>query len=210
MSTQGHGWQLRLASTEDAKDVARIYAPIVTDTAISFELEPPTPDLMARRIKSVLERERPWLVAVKQGTVFGYAYATKYRERAAYAWSSESSICVAPPARRTGVAYALYTCLMSLLRIQGFQSVYAAIALPNPASIGLHERSGFERVGIFRRAGYKHGAWHDVEWWQHQLPATHDPKPPLTLATAQRLPAWSEAFADSIRLIRDGVGSRAT
>ena len=201
--TSPRQWIVRLASPADAEQIAGIYRPIVEETAISFELEPPTAAEMSRRIQSVLAYERPWLVAVRGGTIAGYAYATRYRERPGYAWSSESSVCVAPDARRLGVARALYTCLLSLLRIQRYGSVFAAIALPNPASIRLHEQVGFSRVGTFRGAGYKHDRWHDVEWWQSQpTPSEEVPVMPLTLLAAQQTPEWSAAIRNATLGIR--------
>ena len=174
--------RIRLATPEDAGAIAAIYAPYVRDTAISFEWEPPTVEEMRGRIRHTLERF-PWLVATDDGRLVGYAYATSYRTRAAYQWSAEVSVYVAPDARRRGVAGMLYDALLGLLRLQGYRTLYGVIALPNEASVSFHETKRFERIGVFPAAGFKHGAWHDVLWMRRaleQVAAEPDPPIPLT------------------------------
>jgi L-amino acid N-acyltransferase YncA len=161
---------VRVAETADAPAFAAIYAPIVTDTVISFETEPPSPEEMAGRIARTLA-DYPWLAAVRDGQVAGYAYASQHRSRAAYRWSVDVTVYVAEPARRCGVGAVLYTALNDILRRQGFRSAFAGIALPNPGSIGLHEAMGFEPVGVYRDVGFKLGAWRDVGWWRLGLSA---------------------------------------
>jgi phosphinothricin acetyltransferase len=156
---------IRLARADDAAQVAAIYAPIVTDTIISFELEPPSVDEMRARIEKTLA-VFPWLVSESDGSIAGYAYASRHRERRAYQWSVDVSCYVRADARRQGLGAALYRALLRVLRAQGFQMAYAGIALPNKASVRLHESVGFRPVGIYREAGYKLGAWHDTGWWQ--------------------------------------------
>lgn len=156
---------IRVARADDAAAIAAIYAPIVRDTFISFETEPPDPAEMARRIAATLPRF-PWLVAEQAGGVAGYAYAGPHRARAAYRWSVDVTVYVAADARRRGVARALYGSLFAILRRQGFRSAFAGIALPNPASQALHEAMGFAPVGIYRDVGYRQGAWRDVGWWR--------------------------------------------
>ena len=110
----------------------------------------------------------PWLVAA--GThVLGYAYGHQFAERAAYAWSVETSIYVRETARGQRVGSTLYRALFTLLAAQGYQQAYAGITLPNPASVGLHEALGFEHVGTYRDVGFKFERWHDVGWWQRPL-----------------------------------------
>jgi phosphinothricin acetyltransferase len=113
--------------------------------------------------------EYPWLVCAEEGEILGYAYASRHRQRPAYQWSVDASVYVDPFAHRKGVGRSLYTALFEILRLQGFVSVYAGIALPNAASVGLHESMGFELIGIYRSVGYKLGKWHDVGWWQLAL-----------------------------------------
>jgi phosphinothricin acetyltransferase len=162
---------IRVASEKDGEAVAAIYAPIVRDTAISFEVEPPAPAEMARRIAKALETH-PWLVAEREGQVVGYAYASKHRERAAYRWSADVSAYVAERARRSGVARAHYERLIAILKVQGFHSAYAGIALPNDASVGLHQAVGFKPIGVYKDVGFKLGQWRDKGWWHLQL--SHD------------------------------------
>jgi phosphinothricin acetyltransferase len=161
---------IRLATPDDAEAIQRIYAPIVLETAISFELVPPTVDEMRRRILKTLEH-LPWLVYEHDGAVIGYAYASRHRERAAYQWCADLSAYVHEQWRGRGVGRALYRSLFDLLRAQGYYNVYAGIALPNPGSVALHEALGMRSVGVYEHVGYKFGRWHDVGWWQGQVQA---------------------------------------
>ena len=145
-----------------------IYAPFVTDTAVSFELEPPSVEEFLQRIL-VAQSKWAWLVAAQAGQVAGYAYASSFRQRAAYQWSIEVSAYLAPAARGRGIGRALYERLIALMVAKGYCTAYAGITLPNEASVRLHQAVGFVPVGVFRRAGRKFGAWHDVSWWQREL-----------------------------------------
>jgi phosphinothricin acetyltransferase len=155
---------VRVATLQDAAAIAEIYAPIVHDTVISFETQAPDAAEMARRLTAILERW-PWLVAERDGVVIGYAYASAHRDRAAYRWSADVTAYVAAEARRRGVGRALYRPLLAILRLQGFHAAFAGVAQPNPASVALHESVGFAPVGVYRRVGYKLGAWCDVAWF---------------------------------------------
>jgi L-amino acid N-acyltransferase YncA len=166
---------IRLATVHDAEQIQAIYAPIVRDTAISFELMPPTVDEMRQRIAKTLEH-LPWVICAHRGEVLGYAYASAHRSRAAYQWSVDVSVYIHASTRRSGVGRAIYTSLFTLLALQGFFNAYAGITLPNPGSVGLHEAMDFHPVGVYRAVGYKLGAWHDVGWWQRTL-QDHMPSP---------------------------------
>ncbi len=186
----------RLATPADAEGILAIYAPIVRDTAISFEIEPPTLEEMQARIQTTLER-LPWLVSESGGEIVGYAYASRHRERAAYQWSADVSVYVAAGARRKGIGRELYAPLLGILQDLSYYSALAGIVLPNPASVGLHEAMGFRPIGIYRNIGYKRGAWHDVGWWQCQLREYDEaPQPPRSLpgddCWRRRLPAAGE------------------
>jgi phosphinothricin acetyltransferase len=159
---------IRPATTEDAAAIQRIYAPIVLDTAISFEDVPPTMEQMAARIASILTTH-PYLVAVTGGDVCGFVYAAQHAERAAYRHSVTTTVYIAPEARSHGVGRALYTQLLQDLVRRGFHAAFAGITLPNPGSIRLHESVGFEPLGVYREVGFKFGQWHDVGWWQRLL-----------------------------------------
>lgn len=159
---------LRIATPLDAAAIHGIYAPIVRDTVISFEIDPPSEAELARRISTTLETF-PWLVAEDAGSIRGYAYASRHRDRAAYAWSVDLAVYIHADARRQGVGRRLYETLFSILARQGVHAVFAGITLPNQASVSLHEAVGLTHVGVYREVGYKLGAWRDVGWWQKRL-----------------------------------------
>lgn len=179
---------LRIARPGDAADIAAIYAPFVRDTVISFETNEPDAAEMARRIAATLDIH-PWLVAEEDGRIIGYAYASQHRTREAYRWSCDVTVYLAEGARGRRLGTRLYTELVRILRAQGFRSAFAGIALPNPASVALHESVGFRHLGTYRDVGFKLGAWHDVGWWQLILsneadsPAEIIPFPELTGST---------------------------
>jgi phosphinothricin acetyltransferase len=141
--------------------------------------------------------------------VVGYAYGSKHRDRAAYAWSVDVSVYVDRAHPREGIGCALYTSLLALLRLQGFYAAHAGITLPNVASIGFHESFGFRPVGVYTKVGYKRGAWHDVGWWQLPLRERQgEPAPPRALEELCGHPAWNDALRAG-----EGVGlppNRAT
>jgi phosphinothricin acetyltransferase len=170
---------IRTATAADATAIQAIYAPVVTATPISFELEPPSVDEMRERILQTLPR-LPWLVSTDEhDEVDGYVYASRFRERAAYQWSVEVTAYVRSDCRRRGVARRLYAALFSELAALGYHQAFATITLPNAASVGLHEAMGFAPVGILRRVGFKLGVWHDVGWWQKALRPPSIPAAPL-------------------------------
>jgi len=174
--------QIRLARIADAAEINAIYAPHITEGVASFETTPPTDAEMAERIRRTLG-ERPWLVYEDGGTVWGYAYAARHRERLAYQWSVEVSVYVHRQKHRTGVGRALYQLLLPELARLGYYNAYAGITLPNAASVALHESFGFAPVGVYRHAGFKLGRWWDVGWWQKSLCAHTVPvDAPLALA----------------------------
>lgn len=161
-------FRVRLATMADAEAILAIYAPLVSHSAVSFETEPPSVTEMAGRIERTLP-EFPWLVAEGGGVVLGYAYASRYRPRVAYQWAVECSVYVHPDARRQGIAGALYKALFAILKLQGFYKVYAAVTLPNPGSVAVHETFGFRQFATYQAVGYKLGAWQDVGWWEMDL-----------------------------------------
>jgi len=172
---------LRLATPADAPGVAALYTPVVRDGYASFEGVPPDAAEVAGRIARTLEGF-PWLVGEGDGQLLGYAYAGPHRSRAGYRWSVEVSVYVAPAAHRRGIGRALYAALLALLRAQGYVNVYAGIALPNDASVGLHEALGFRLAARYPAVGFKAGAWRDVGWWHLRLnPLAPAPTPPVPL-----------------------------
>ncbi len=155
-------------STRDAEVIANIYAPYVTETVISFEYVAPTPAEMAARIERLTE-SHAWVVAEDAGEVLGYAYGCPHRERAAYRWATEVSVYVDPRYQRRGAGRRLYELLFGLLAERGYRLALAGIALPNDASVALHEACGFKPVGVYHGIGFKQDAWWDVGWWQLDL-----------------------------------------
>ncbi|MEL6445263.1 MAG: arsinothricin resistance N-acetyltransferase ArsN1 family B [Bacteroidota bacterium] len=174
---------LRLATVADAPGVQAIYAPIVRDTAISFQEEPPTVDEIAERIRATLA-QFPWLVVEDDEGVAGYAYASRHRGRAAYRWSVEVSIYVHARCRRRGLGRILYHTLLPMLAAQGFVAAWAGVTLPNDASEALHQAVGFAKVGTYENVGYKHGVWRDTRWYRYTLRPLPDlPSDPVPLPT---------------------------
>jgi phosphinothricin acetyltransferase len=193
---------IRLAREADAEGVLAIYGPYVRDTAISFEVEPPVPEEFRQRIRTTLAHGC-WLVCERGGSVAGYAYGGRFHPRAAYQWTVEVTVYVHPDHQRRGVGLGLYTALLEVLRLQGFHSAVGIITLPNPASLGLHERLSFRPAGVLHAVGYKHGCWHDVGWWQRALqeggPAPDVPRPVQDLVGT---PPWQGALGSGVRLVR--------
>ncbi len=161
----GASRNVRDASEGDAEACATIYAPYVTDTAISFESDPPLPAEMAQRIATAM-RTYAWVVLEDHGRVVGYAYGGPFMSRAAYRWSCDVSVYLERGRRRSGGGRAFYDALFTRLAEHGFRTAVAGMTLPNDASVGLHRAMGFEPVGTYRRIGWKHGTWHDVAWAQ--------------------------------------------
>lgn len=195
------GASIRLATEQDARQLLEIYAPVVRETAISFELEPPSEEEFQRRIRSTLEHD-PWVACEDNGRILGYAYAGKFRPRQAYQWTVETTVYVHEQHQRRGIALALYSALFECLRLQGYFSAVAVISLPNPASVALHERLGFNLVGVYPEVGYKHGKWYDVGWWQLTLQArVASPSPPVPVGTILDTQAGRNALTGASRFL---------
>jgi L-amino acid N-acyltransferase YncA len=166
---------IRDATADDAAAIAAIYAPLVTDTIVSFEEDPPSAEEMADRIAA----SHVWLVAEDDGEVVGYAYGARFHPRAAYRWSTEASIYLAPEARGRGTGKRLVAELLVRLKAMGFVNVFGGTSLPNPASERLLESFGFKKVAHWEHVGFKLDAWHDVSWRQLTLqePTVPPPEP---------------------------------
>ena len=191
---------IRLATPADAAQVREIYAPFCQDSAVSFEIRPPSVADMASRIRTVTQTY-PWLVCQRGEEILGYAYACQHRERAAYRWAVDVSVYIAPGWRGRGIGKGLLVALSALLRTQGFFRAYGGVALPNPASVGLLESSGFHPVGVYDKVGFKSGTWHDVGWWVLVLrnPIPH-PAEPLRIAELDSSSAWRDAIRQGERV----------
>jgi len=156
--------------TRDGAACAEIYAGFVTGGPTSFEEVAPTSQEMTARLEEY-GASHACLVAERDGEVIGYAYGAPHRVRPAYRWACDVSVYVTPEAHRSGTGRALYTELFERLRARGFRVAVAGITIPNDASVGLHESLGFEQAGVYRKIGWKAGAWRDVGFWQLQLAA---------------------------------------
>ena len=185
--------RVRLATTQDADACLAIYAPIVNDSAISFELQVPSKEEIRRRIATTLERF-PWLVLELDGRIEGYAYGATFRAREAYSWTVETTIYMAPAAQGRGLGRRLYIALLACLRLQGFRRVIGAIALPNPASVALHQRVGFKPIGVLHAVGFKFGHFHDTGWWELDLAPGRPAGPLLPPRELEAASAWQTAL----------------
>lgn len=156
---------IRPATSADAAACAAVYRPYVLGTTVTFELEPPDAAALAERIAAAYL----WLVAERAGEVVGYAYAAPYKPRAAYRYTTEVSIYLAAGARGAGIGSRLYGELLDRLTERGYRMALACIAVPNDASVRLHERLGFECAGMLREVGWKHDGWRDIAWYRRPL-----------------------------------------
>lgn len=160
---------LRPAGSDDADQIAGIYNYYVANTVITFEEQPVSKEEMAGRIADVQGRGLPWLVAEAAGAVVGYSHASPWKVRSAYRHSVETTVYLRRGFEGRGAGKQLYSALLPILRERGIHAVIGGAALPNEASVALHESLGFERVGTFRQVGFKHGRWVDVAYWQRVL-----------------------------------------
>ena len=158
---------VREATNQDLTAIADIYAHEVHTAVSTFDLEPPGEDYWRAKLDS-REPGDHLLVAEEDG-ILGYAYSSSYRTRPAYRHTRETSVYLADGARGRGLGRALYDDLLARLRADEVHVVVALIALPNPASIALHEAFGFEEVGVMREVGRKFDRWIDTGWWQLRL-----------------------------------------
>ena len=159
---------LRPVTASDAAAICAIYNPYVLDTVITFEQTPVSESEMAQRIRDYTALY-PWLVAEVDTRVVAYAYATRWRTRAAYDHTLESTVYVDKTHAGRGIAKPLYLELLRTLQTHGVHAVVGCIALPNDASVAVHEQCGFVKVAHFPQVGRKFDRWVDVGFWQATL-----------------------------------------
>lgn len=164
---------LRDAIPEDGAAIAAIYNHYVISTAVSMEFEAVDAAAMGDRIAEVHAAGLPWLVLLRDGSLLGYAYASRWRARPGYRHAVETSVYLAPQHRGGGLGRRLYRALLARLP-HDVHAVIGGIALPNPASVALHERLGFRQVACFEQVGRKFGEWVDVGYWQLSGPRAAD------------------------------------
>ncbi|WP_114792830.1 N-acetyltransferase family protein [Niabella yanshanensis] len=182
-----------IAHPAQAGGIRDIYAPFVRDGFVTFETQVPDKDNFAERIAQYTQKY-PWLVMEENGMVLGYAYASAYRERIAYQWVVECSVYIHASHRKRGIAAKLYEALFEILRLQGLYKVYAVITVPNPQSVGFHEKMGFKWFATYENVGYKAGKWCHVGWWQltltepdDSIPSAPTPFPQLDQLTVDKI-----------------------
>jgi L-amino acid N-acyltransferase YncA len=156
---------LRNATSDDAVQICEIYNHYVLETPITFEEQPVASDDMLQRIEEITQ-SLPWLVWEEDGKLLGFCYASKWKGRCAYRHSAESTVYLHPASVAKGIGSQLYDALLTELRGRQIHTVIGGIALPNEASVALHERFGFEKVAHFREVGRKFNEWIDVGYWQ--------------------------------------------
>jgi len=163
---------IRMASKADAEEILEIYAPYVKETAISFEYDVPSVEEFRERISNILKKY-PYIVAVENNKIIGYAYASSFKDRAAYGWAVETAVYVRQGYRGKGAGKKLYLALEEILKMQNILNLNACIAytpttdenLTN-ASKHFHESLGYKEVAHFTRCGYKFGKWYDIIWME--------------------------------------------
>lgn len=162
-------YKVRVVLPIEAADIAQIYNHYITHTIITFEEEIVSDDVIAERIQEVQLSQLPWLVAEQDGEILGYAYASKWQGRCAYRYSAEVTVYLSPDHVGKGIGFALYSKLLPALKSQGIHVALGGIALPNEASVKLHEKLGFLKVAQFKEVGFKFNRWIDVGYWQRIL-----------------------------------------
>lgn len=157
---------VRLATIADIPAILAISNHYALTTAANFAIEPEPLEHWQRDFEAT-RAKYPWLVAVDEGGgIIGFAKASPWKGRCAYAYSAETTVYVAPGLHRRGVGRTLYSTLLHILEQQGYRTLLGGITLPNHASVGLHESLGFRKVAELERVGWKFGRWHNVGYWQ--------------------------------------------
>lgn len=156
-------YKIRQVQLSDGEQILKVYIPFITDTCISFEYTVPSLEEFTQRIASI-SSEYPYLVLEENDEIVGYAYAHRYLERAAYNWDVEVTIYLAPIAQGKGLGVVLYDALEKLMALQNIKNLYSCITGDNVHSIEMHRSMGYEYIGTFPKAGFKHDRWLDVVW----------------------------------------------
>jgi phosphinothricin acetyltransferase len=160
---------IRSATEADSDSIAEIYNHYVLNTVVTFEEQAVPSGEMTGRINKVLSDSLPYLVAVQDGRVIGYAYAAKWHERSAYRYSAETTIYLESRCVGKTIGSNLYSMLLDHLKERGLHVAIGGIALPNPRSVALHEKLGFQKVAHYKEVGFKFDRWIDVGYWQRVL-----------------------------------------
>lgn len=159
---------IRLVRISDAKDIVDIYNYYILNTNITFEEEEVTIKEMEDRIREKI-KSHPWIVYEEDNKVIGYAYLSQWHNRSAYKFSSESSIYLDINSRGKKIGIKLYEELLRVAKEYNIHTIVAGITIPNDASIGIHEKLGFEKIAEFKEIGFKDNQWLNVGYWQKVL-----------------------------------------
>lgn len=183
---------IRTATADDAVELLSIYAPYVTDTAITFEYDVPSVGEFKSRIENTL-KAYPYLAAICGNKIVGYAYASPFKERAAYDWSVETTVYVRRGMQKSGIGKVLYSSLETTLAAQNITNLNACIAYPgggnsdkylSPNSVEFHEHFGYRRVGEFQKCAYKFDRWYNMIWMEKFI-LSHSDNPPKVIPFSQ-------------------------
>ena len=195
--------KIRIATEADSASILEIYAPFIMDTIITFEYEVPTLAEFAKRMTNI-HKKYPWLLCEINGNIVGYAYASKFNERAAYDWSVDFSIYINPKYHGKNIGKSLYFSLSQLIKLQGYYNAYAGVTLPNIKSEGLHQSFGFKPIGVYQNVGYKFGNWYDVKLFG--LKINEYPKSPIKPKNIDEIndtPEFNAIIAKAEQMIAD-------
>lgn len=172
--------EIRFVKDSDLREVLDIYQYYIKNTDITFDYEVPLLPAFKDSLQETM-MSMPFLVAVEENQVVGYAYANKFKGKKAYDWAVETTIYIDHKCTHQGIGVKLYDALFSILKELGYCRCYACITYPNPGSIAFHQKFGFEEVGMFHRSGYKFGRWIDMIYMELSLQETDDPQPPKSI-----------------------------
>ena len=165
---------IRFATEADVPAILDIYAPYIMDTTITFEYDVPCKKEFLQRFYTITA-QFPWLVWEENGEILGYAYASAPYARAAYRWCAEPSVYLKSTARGQGIGRKLYAALEEILKLQGYQVLYALITQDNTDSLRFHEKLGYKISVLFPNCGFKHGRWLGVYWLEKRLTSVEIP-----------------------------------
>ena len=168
---------LRIACETDVPAILAVYAPYILSSTATFEYDVPTEAEFLQRFRDITA-QYPWLVWEEEGRILGYAYASAPYSRAAFQWCAEPTVYLVPEAKGRGIARRLYMALEKLLKIQGYQVLYALITAENVPSIRFHQKCGYSLRGDFPDCGFKFGRWLGLFWLEKRLNSVESPSNP--------------------------------
>ena len=170
--------RIRLAQEKDAAALLEIYKQYI-ETTVTFEYELPSKEEFQRRICEY-SKEYPYFICTENGRCVGYVYAHRAQERAAFQWNAELSIYLDKNYHSKGAGTILYEMMFEILAKQGVKTLYGLVTTPNPKSVKLHEKTGFQLAGTYHNTGYKANQWCDLLLYEKQIGEYYDRPTPIT------------------------------